>query len=263
MVANPVEQVSRQLDAVRAALRISILPEHFPAFDPVQLRLMQSVYSPQVDGRTAIERIRWGRVYGSLPDLAAVLSTSTSPAPLVLPDGGTRLGLAAALCALFRTSLPADVKAKLQGSKDSEKMGRARRISAIHRQIAALHEELADLMVAFTPPDDQATQRPAAAIEVQATAAAPKTTTAKAPALTAHQRMGAHLAKSFQGVNGSADAAAKARHQARGVMEVTEKGTASRDCTPFTNSFTWFSSLWALRSSCRAHPSRSTNVPGL
>lgn len=65
-VPNPVEQVSRQLDAVRAVLRSMVLPLHFPAFDPQQLRIMQSVYSPQVDERTGIERIRWGKVYGSL-----------------------------------------------------------------------------------------------------------------------------------------------------------------------------------------------------
>ncbi|MEV7571569.1 hypothetical protein AB0P28_00570 [Pseudarthrobacter sp. NPDC089323] len=212
MVANPVEQVSRQLDAVRSALRISILQEHFPGFDPVQLRLMQSVYSPQVDERTDIERIRWGRVYGSLPDLAAVLSAATSPAPLILPDGGTRLGLAAALCALFRTSLPADVKAKLQGSKQSENASRAQRISAIHRQIAALHEELADLMSAFAPADGQHT-RPAVAIEAQATVVAPKPSR-PASALTDHQRMSAHLARSFRGVNGRPGAAATALEHA-------------------------------------------------
>ncbi|MGC0238265.1 hypothetical protein [Arthrobacter sp. SD76] len=218
MMANPVEQVSRQLDAVRSALRISILPEHFPGFDPVQLRLMQSVYSPQVDERTVIERIRWGRVYGSLPDLAAVLSAATSPAPLILPDGGTRLGLAAALCALFRTSLPADVKAKLQGSKQSENASRAQRISAIHRQIAALHGELADLMLAGTPLDDHSARHPAASTPAPAPApakaATPPAATAKAPGLTEQQRMQAHLDRTFKGVNGSKDAAAKALERA-------------------------------------------------
>jgi hypothetical protein len=218
MVANPVEQVSRQLDAVRAALRIAILPEHFPGFDPVQLRLMQSVYSPQVDERTAIERIRWGRVYGSLPDLAAVLSAATSPAPLILPDGGTRLGLAAALCALFRTKLPADVKAKLQGSKQSENASRAQRISAIHRQIAALHEELADLMLAGAPLDDHSARHPAAPTlapaPAPAKAATPPAATAQAPGLTEQQRMQAHLDRTFKGVNGSKDAAAKALERA-------------------------------------------------
>lgn len=78
MVANPIEQVSKQLDAVRLALRNGILPQHFPDFDPRQLLLMQSVYSPQVDERTEIERIRWGKVYGSLPDLAAVICSGSA-----------------------------------------------------------------------------------------------------------------------------------------------------------------------------------------
>ena len=214
MVANPIEQVSRQLDAVRAVLRSSILPQHFPALDPLQLRLMQSVYSPQVDEDTLIERIRWGKVYGNLPDLATVLSNSTSPAPVVLPDGGTRLGLAAALCALFRTTLPADVKAKLHAPQKGDRLLVIKRISEIHRQIAALHEELADLVLATAAADGREAQRPAAPINGQANATAPQAApakgTAKGPALTDHQRMHAHLSRSFQGVNGSADAAAKA-----------------------------------------------------
>ena len=90
----------------RAALRGAILPQHFPAFDALQLRLMQSVYSPQVDQNTTIERIRWGKVYGDLPELAAVIANSTSRSPLFLPDAGARLALATALCALFRTTFP-------------------------------------------------------------------------------------------------------------------------------------------------------------
>lgn len=182
MVANPVEQVSRQLDAVRAVLRNSILPQHFPAFDPLQLRLMQSVYSPQVDEETAIERIRWGRVYGSLPDLAAVRSNSTNPAPLVLPYGGGRLGLAAALCALFRTSFPADVKAKLQGTVESGNLDVAQRISAIHRHIAALHEELADLVVANAATGGGDARQPNAPMAAPAQTTAPQAATAKASA---------------------------------------------------------------------------------
>lgn len=217
MVANPIEQVSKQLDALRIALRLGILPQHFPAFAPQELRLMQSVYSPQIDARTAVERIRWGKVYGGLPDLAAAISNWTSPAPLLLPDPGAQLGLANALCALLRTSMSADVKAKLSLTKKKPAADTARRISEIHRAIAALHAELADLMLAAAAagnsqpaePTPQPKELPPAPQPAASAAAA-----TKAPALTEQQRMNAHLTRSFRGVNGSAEAAAKALEQA-------------------------------------------------
>ena len=222
MVANPIEQVSKQLDAVRATLRNEILPQHFPAFEPVQLRLMQSVYSPQVDGRTAIERIRWGKVYGGLRELAAVISNSTTPTPLLLPNADARLGLAKALCALFRTSLPAGVKAKLQPPAKKPPVDVVRRMGEIHRQIAALHEELAELMMVTAAasnarpaePNPLAKEQPPATKAVATKAAVTELPATKAPAMTEHQRMQAHLNRSFQGVNGSPVAAAKALEQA-------------------------------------------------
>jgi hypothetical protein len=156
-------------------------------------------------------------VYGSLADLAGVLSQSTSPAPLLLPADARR-GLANALCALFRTNLPPDVKAKLDVP---EKPGFdvILRISEVHRQIAALHTELAELMVVASHPD-----APRAAVKPQAsTPKAMKPAPAKAlipPAgkkqavMTEHQRMQAHVMRSFQGVNGSPDAASRALEKA-------------------------------------------------
>ncbi|WP_258805150.1 hypothetical protein [Pseudarthrobacter sp. NS4] len=216
MVANPIEQVSRQLDAVRAVLRSSILPQHFPAFEPLQLRLMQSVYSPQVDDGTAIERIRWGKVYGRLPELAAVISNSTSPAPLLVPSSEARLKLANALCALFRTSFPADVKAKLHASKKEASIDVVHRISEIHRQIAALHGELAELTLLAAGGDvHPAEPQPRPKAQPAATKPADtKATAKKDSAMTEQQRMQAHLARSFRGVNGSADEAGKALEKA-------------------------------------------------
>lgn len=222
-VANPIEQVSKQLDAVRSVLRTAILPRHFPGFEPLELRLMTSVYSPQVDGRTAIERIRWGKVYGALPELASVIAHSSSPAPLLLSNTHGRLGLAKALCALFRTTCPADVKAKL-GVPEKARADVVRRISDIHRQIAALHTELAELTLLAAqdetpavPPQPKAipakagkppeTKTPATKSQPVKT---PNPPAKKQAALTEHQRMHGHLARSFQGVNGSPDAAVKA-----------------------------------------------------
>lgn len=217
---NPIEQVSRQLDAVRAALRGSILPQHFPAFDPLQLRIMQSVYSPQVDQNTTIERIRWGKVYGDLPELAAVIANSASRSPLFLPDAGARLALATALCALFRTTFPPEAETKLRVPPKGGDTDVVRRISAIHRQIAALHAELADLVVTAAGADTRTARPPAAGTAPQAavkdppvkvvTAKAAPAAPAKAPSLSEHQRMNAHLTRRFQGVNGSAAAATKA-----------------------------------------------------
>lgn len=220
-VPNPIEQVSRQLDAVRAVLRSSILPKHFPGFDPQRLLLMQSVYSPQVDERTTIERIRWGKVYGGLADLAAVISTSASKSPLLLPDAGARLGLAAALCALFRTVLPPEAKAKLRVANAAGDTDVVRRISAIHRQIAALHEELADLTLVAaagyavaSKPQPAVTPPPTSVKAPQPKAPAPQDAAAQTTALSEQQRMRAHLARTFKGVNGSKDAAAKALEKA-------------------------------------------------
>ena len=218
---NPIEQESRQLDAVRAALRGAILPQHFPAVDPLQLRIMQSVYSPQVDRNTTIERIRWGKVYGDLPELAAVIANSTSRSPLFLPDAGARLALATALCALFRTIFPPQAETKLRIPPKDGATDVVLRISAIHRQIAELHAELADLVVAAAGADSRTARPPAvgsapqaAVKDPQATEKNPAATATKAPALTEHQRMHAHLTRSFQGVNGSAAAAAQALEKA-------------------------------------------------
>lgn len=218
---NPIEQVSRQLDAVRAALRGAILPQHFPAFDALQLRLMQSVYSPQVDQHTTIERIRWGKVYGDLPELAAVIANSTSRSPLFLPDAGARLALATALCALFRTTFPPGAKSKLRVAPKGGDTDVGFRISEIHRQIAALHAELADLVVTAAGAESRAAQPPAVGMAPKAALKDPKpavnnppAAATKTPALTERQRMHAHLTQSFQGVNGSAPAAAKALEKA-------------------------------------------------
>ena len=218
---NPIEQVSRQLDAVRAALRGAILPQHFPAFDALQLRLMQSVYSPQVDRNTTIERIRWGKVYGDLPELAAVIANSTSRSPLCLPDAGGPLELATALCALFRTTFPPEAETKLRVSRKGGDSDVVLRISEIHRQIAALHAELANLVVTAAGTETRAAQplgvgtaAKAALKDPQPAVNNPPTAASKTPALTEHQRMHTHLTRSFQGVNGSAAAATKALEKA-------------------------------------------------
>lgn len=229
-VPNPIEQVARQLDVVRAALRLDVLPQYFPTANQHEVSITQSVYSPQVDKNTAIERIRWGKVYGSLTSLAGTIKSYVSATPLTLSDDGARLALATALCDLFRTEFPDDVKAKLQVPSKAGNTDVAHRISAIHRQIAALHEELADLMLiaaagaAHTTPARPPAQAPKAAakspelatpVQPLATETPTKSTSsASTKTVTEAQRMQAHLTRTFKGVNGSKDDAAKALEKA-------------------------------------------------
>lgn len=229
-VPNPIEQVARQLDVVRAVLRLDVLPQYFPTANQHEVSITQSVYSPQVDKNTAIERIRWGKVYGSLSSLAGAIKSYVSATPLTLPNDGARLDLATALCGLFRTELPDDVKAKLQVPGKAGNTDVVQRISAIHRQIAALHEELAELMLiaaagsAHTTPAPPPAQAPKPAAKSPELAKPVQPLAAKTPTkpaspvskktATEAQRMQAHLTRTFEGVNGSKDDAAKALEKA-------------------------------------------------
>lgn len=231
-VDNPIEQVSRQLDAVRLVIRRSVLPHHFKDFSEQELRLAQCVYSPQADAATVVERLRFGKVYGTLGDLAAVIQTLSSPSPLLLSDDdGARLALARTFCSLFRCSMSAGVEAALRAErKDAKKPcgDAARRISEIHREIARLHLELADLTapgvqtvaVKTTPVAPPVALKTAAAqpsrVKAQGGSAPVAVAAPKAAATKKKQqkRMMAHLSSAFQDVNGSADAARSALGQA-------------------------------------------------
>lgn len=221
-VPNPIEQVARQLDVVRAVLRLDVLPQYFPTANQHEVSITQSVYSPQVDKNTAIERIRWGKVYGSLTSLAGAVDSYVSTTPLILPDDGVRLDLATALCQLFRTKFPDDVKAKLQVPSKAGNTDVVQRISAIHRQIAALHEELAELMLiaaagaAHTTPARPPAQAPKPTTKSSELAKPVQPLAAKTPTNSASeaQRMQAHLTRTFKGVNGSKVDAAKALEKA-------------------------------------------------
>lgn len=233
-VDNPIEQVSRQLDTVRLVIRRSVLPEHFPNFNEQTLKLAQCVYSPQADSATVMERFRFGKVYGTLEDLASVVQTLTSPSPLLLHDGD-RVPLARTLCALFRCSISSEVEAKLhtaQAETPPSRTSVVKRISEIHREIAKLHRELSHLtlLAEQSVEPELGNARQVSAKSVVATPAAAKSV-AHAPATPAYaapapvssaavltpagpserlkdqERMKAHLSREFTNVNGSADAA--------------------------------------------------------
>lgn len=234
-VPNPIEQVSGQLDVVRAVIRRSVLKPHFSGFNEPELRLAQCVYCPQIDSATVMERFRFGRVYGTLENLASVVQTLTSPSPLLLHDDGGRLPLARTLCALFRCSISSEVEAKLHTAQAETPPTRAsvvKRISEIHREIAKLHRELSHLTLlaeqSVEPEfgiDGQVNEKsarpkpmgvqsvahipapPARAAPAPVSSAAVLTPAGASERLKNLERMKAHLSREFTNVNGSADAA--------------------------------------------------------
>ncbi|WP_104180260.1 hypothetical protein [Arthrobacter sp. B0490] len=148
-VANPIEQVARQLDAVRTALRLTVAPRHFPALDPHDVNPYQCVYSPQLEPATRIERLRFGVVHGALEGLAGTVERRYTPTPLILSSQAEHLALAGTLSDLFRCSVPEAVHSKL--APPAVKPAPSSRIAAIHRELAALHLELAPLLEAPAP----------------------------------------------------------------------------------------------------------------
>ncbi|WP_434992075.1 hypothetical protein [Arthrobacter sp. Ld5] len=144
-VGNPVEQVARQLDAVRRVLRLTVAPLHFPALDPHDINPYQSVYSPQIGPGTEVERLRFGAVHGSLEGLVETIERRYTPTPLILSSQPEQLVLAGTLADLFRCSVPAAVRRKLDPPA-AVPAAPSPRIAAIHRELAALHLELASLL---------------------------------------------------------------------------------------------------------------------
>lgn len=144
LVPNPVEQVARQLDAVRRVLRGSIAKDHFPSVDQQAINPYQSVYSPQVTTTTQRERLRFGVVHGSLEELVATVEGRFSPAPLVVATDAGKLLLAETLAGLFRCSVSTAVRRKISPPVPVPPCPQER-IAAIHRELAALHLELAAL----------------------------------------------------------------------------------------------------------------------
>ncbi len=144
-VSNPVEQVSRQLEAVRRALQLKMAPLHFPTRDPYEVNPYPSVYSPQVGPATRKERLRYCAVHGSLEGIAETVEERWSPTPHVPAEGTGTLQLAETLAEVFRCSISSTVRRKL-APPPPERPDPAARIAAIHREMAALHCELASLL---------------------------------------------------------------------------------------------------------------------
>ncbi|MDN4612356.1 hypothetical protein [Arthrobacter burdickii] len=145
LVPNPVEQVGKQLDAVRRALRLSICRKHFPSADQHSINLYPSVYSPQVNEATRRERLRYGVVHGSLDEVALMVERRAVTVPLIAAGGTAQVDLAEALAELFRCSISQTVRRKIAPPIPVVPSPQGR-IAAIHRELAALHLELAALL---------------------------------------------------------------------------------------------------------------------
>ncbi|MBG6224311.1 hypothetical protein IWX63_000866 [Arthrobacter sp. CAN_A2] len=173
-VPNPVEQVGRQLQAVRRVLRQDICRKYFPSVDQHSLNLYPSVYSPQIDEATRRERLRYGAVHGSLEEVALMVERRAVTAPLLVSGVSARLELAETLTDLFRCSIGSAVRRKLDPPPPVQPDPGVR-MAAIHRELAALHLELASLLDA---PAQVAALTP---ITVPAPVAAPAPVRASAP----------------------------------------------------------------------------------
>ncbi|WP_157940173.1 hypothetical protein [Arthrobacter ruber] len=161
-VSNPVEQVGRQLQAVRRALQLNICRKYFPAAEQHSINLYPSVYSPQINGETRRERLRYGVVHGSLEEVAQMVERRAVTTPLVVPDGSARIDLVEALAELFRCSISSAARRKIHPPVPT-RPDPAVRMAAIHRELAALHVELATLL---DSPGTQAVPGPAVPVTV-------------------------------------------------------------------------------------------------
>lgn len=107
-----------------------------------------------MDKETKKERLRYGKLFSSLEEMCHAIGTVTSPEPLLVSEPVLLRGLAAALAQLFRYTLPA----VLNGAPKADKQ--PRHDLRLLQQIAALHEQLAELMLsAAGEPSTEATAR--------------------------------------------------------------------------------------------------------
>lgn len=145
--SNPLEQVDKQQDALRWALREKILPGFFPDHIPHSVKVMESVYCPQIAQDTVKDRLQFGRLFSTVEELCTAVNTLRSPAPLLVTDMGSVLDLAKALATLFRCSVPAGLEESAVWQHNPKESAtfweKARRI---HSDIAALHQQMADLI---------------------------------------------------------------------------------------------------------------------
>ncbi|MET4144046.1 NERD domain-containing protein [Arthrobacter sp. UYCo732] len=144
---NPLEQADKQQKALRSVLQEKIHPKFFPDQDAHRIKVMESVYCPQIDHDTVKDRLQFGKLYGSIEDLCAAVNTLKSPSPLLVSDMASVLELAAALAELFRCAMPDGLEEAVVWEHNPKESARfwqeARRI---HSSIAALHQEMAQLI---------------------------------------------------------------------------------------------------------------------
>lgn len=144
---NPLEQVDKQLEALRWVLREKVLPRFFPDHDGHTVKIMESVYCPQIDRETVKDRTQFGKMFGSIEELCASVNTLNSPSPLLVGDMTLVLELAETLAGLFRCAIPDGLEEAAVWEHNPKESARFWKESRrIHSQIAALHQEMARLI---------------------------------------------------------------------------------------------------------------------
>lgn len=144
---NPLEQADKQQKALRAVLQEKILPRFFPDQDGHRVKVMESVYCPQIDRDTVKDRLQFGKLFGSIEELCAAVNTLKSPSPLLVGDMTLVLELAGLLAALFRCAIPDGLEEAVvweHNPKESARFWEEAR--KIHSNIAALHQQMAQLI---------------------------------------------------------------------------------------------------------------------
>ena len=144
---NPLEQADKQQKALRAVLQEKVLPNFFPDQDAHRVKVMESVYCPQIDGDTVKDRLQFGKLFGSIEELCTAVNTLKSPSPLLVGDMTLVLDLAGVLAELFRCAMPDGLEGAVVWEHNPKESARfwqeARRI---HSGIAALHQQMAQLI---------------------------------------------------------------------------------------------------------------------
>jgi hypothetical protein len=144
---NPLEQADKQQKALRAVLQEKILPRFFPDQDGHRVKIMESVYCPQIERDTVKDRLQFGKLFGSIEELCVAVNTLKSPSPLLVGDMTLVLELAGALAALFRCAIPDGLEEAVvweHNPKESARFWEEAR--TIHSNIAALHQQMAQLI---------------------------------------------------------------------------------------------------------------------
>lgn len=199
---NPVEQVSAQHEVLRWALREKIFGTFFPGIDAHKARIHQCVYSPDLTPETKKEKLRFGKVFGTLEDMCTAVMTTNSPEPLLVGEMSALVKLAEALGQLFRCKMPPSLADSIIWQHNPRESAHFwERASQIHEQISALHGQLAQLIREEYVPRLNSPPAAAGAVASDDAASVPKEQPVPRPNLYEHV-MKRHTSRHLAALNG-------------------------------------------------------------